>query len=233
MTDAPAVAAVVPVRGLPAGKTRLAALLDADQRNRLVRAMLEDVVRTLQQAPGVASVTILSRDAAATREAERLGVGFLRQPAAVHGLNAAIVHAQQDLAGSGALLIVPADLPLVTPDDVGQLVAQAQTHAVVLAEADDGGTNGLLLRPPAAIAPAFGQGSAGRHRAAAQAAGVPVHTVRSQRWALDLDTPEDLSRLLALVPTHPHADTLRTLECLRAPDFPAIAPLDVAGGGCA
>ena len=48
--DTPDVVAVVPVRGLPAGKRRLAALLDVDDRNALVLAMLDDVVAALVAA---------------------------------------------------------------------------------------------------------------------------------------------------------------------------------------
>ena len=76
MTEATAphdVEAIVPVRGLPAGKKRLAALLSVEQRNRLVRAMLSDVVETLRAATAVDAISIFSADAAAAREAERLG----------------------------------------------------------------------------------------------------------------------------------------------------------------
>ena len=77
--NAEGLVAVVPVRGLPAGKRRLAALLDADERNDLVRAMLDDVVAALVAAESVGSILIASRDVAARDEASRLGVGFLDQ----------------------------------------------------------------------------------------------------------------------------------------------------------
>ena len=220
MPDA-AVEAVVPVRGLPAGKARLARLLTIEQRNRLVRAMLDDVVRALQGARRVERVTIVSRDAAARREAERLGVAFLRQPPDRTGLNAALQDAQGDRATAGALLIVPADLPLVRPADIDALVEAASPStagpAVALAPAEDGGTNGLCLRPPGVIAPAYGPGSAARHERAARDAGAAFAVVRSERWALDVDWPEDLARLLALA----GPAELETVRCLRSPGFPS------------
>ena len=218
--------AVVPVRGLPAGKARLARLLTVAQRNRLVRAMLDDVVRALQGAAVVDRVTIVSRDAAARREAERLGVSFVQQPAQRAGLNAALSFAQARLAASEALLIVPADVPLIRPSDIEALVTAAQESpavapagvpAVALAPAEDGGTNGLCLRPPSVIAPAFGPNSAARHQRAAGEAGARFTLLRSERWALDVDWPEDLARLVALA----GGAELETVRCLRSDGFPS------------
>jgi 2-phospho-L-lactate guanylyltransferase len=215
------VEAIVPVRGLPAGKKRLAALLSVDQRNRLVRAMLSDVVETLRAAPAVDAISILSADAVAAREAERLGVDFLRQPEGVVGLNAGLAYAQEQVAGrSDALLIVPADLPLVTPGDVASLIAPlAPGPAVAIAPSRDNGTNGLFLRPPAAIAPAYGPESASLHQEAARRAGIAVHLVDEPRWRLDLDTPEDLGRLFEIAA---EGSARHTLACLSQDDFPPL-----------
>lgn len=215
------VEAIVPVRGLPAGKRRLAALLSVEQRNRLVRAMLDDVVETLREAASVDVVTILSRDAAAAREAQRLGVGFLRQPDSSEGLNAGLSFALRERSQRAAILIVPADLPLVTPGDIESLIGQEPGGALVaIAPSRDGGTNGLLLRPPRVIEPAYGPDSAARHAAAAEQAGVSLHEVDTERWRLDIDTPEDLGRLLAIAT---EGSARNTLAYLRSDDFPPIA----------
>ena len=216
--------AIVPVRGLPAGKTRLAAVLSVDQRNRLVRAMLHDVVTALQQATLVSTVTIFSRDAAAAREAERLGTTFLQQPANVRGLNKAIAYAQRQYQESQTVLVIPADLPLITSIEIDELVAAAADapRAVVIAPAADGGTNGLLLRPPAIIDPAYGPDSAKKHEDAARQLDARVAVLRSPNWSLDLDTPEQIGRLLALANERPGAEPLHTLQCLRDADFPRI-----------
>ena len=217
-----AVEAIVPVRGLPAGKKRLAALLSVDQRNRLVRAMLSDVVETLRAAPGVDVISILSADAVAAHEAERLGVDFLRQPDGVLGLNAGLAYVQKQVAArSAALLIVPADLPLVTPGDVARLIAAlASGPAVAIAPSRDNGTNGLFLRPPGVIAPAYGPESAFRHQQSSERAGIPVQIVDAPRWRLDLDTPEDLGRLFEIAS---EGSARHTLACLSQEDFPPLA----------
>ena len=165
MTPAAAsrVIAIVPVRGLPAGKVRLAALLNVDQRNRLVRAMLADVVGALRDALGIGGVVILSRDAAAARGAARLSVAFQHQPPAARGLNAGLRAAQQAHRHESALLIVPADIPLITPQDVAAVLDRlppGDAPAVVVVPADDGGDkrspDPAAGRHCAAVRPGFG-----------------------------------------------------------------------------
>ena len=201
--------AVVPVRGLPAGKRRLAALLDADERNDLVRAMLDDVVAALVAAESVGSILIASRDVAARDEASRLGVGFLDQTDIRLGYNRAVAFAQDALGDAEAMLVVPADVPLITPDSVDLVVSSAPDGpVVVVAPAHDGGTNGLLLRPPDVIAPQFGPSSARAHEQAAAAAGdagVPFRLARIDVWAFDLDTPSDLRWLQETLPQLPES----------------------------
>lgn len=201
--------AVVPVRGLPAGKRRLAALLDTDERNGLVRAMLDDVVASLLEAESVDRVVIASRDAAARDEAARLDVEFLDQTNLRLGYNRAVAFAQSAFRDVDALLVVPADVPLITPDAVDLMVSTAPDGpAVVVAPAFNGGTNGLFLRPPEIITPQFGPSSAKAHEqsaAAAGEAGVPFRAAQIDVWAFDLDTPADLRWLQETLPQLPEA----------------------------
>ena len=218
--DATGVIAVVPVRGLPAGKRRLAALLNVDDRNALVLAMLDDVTRALVAAESVERVVIASRDVAARDEAARLNVGFLDQTELRLGYNRAVSFAQEALAAADALLIVPADVPLITPDAVDLVVASAPDGpAVVVAPAHNGGTNGLFLRPPGVIAPQFGPSSARAHEqsaAAAGEAGVPFREAQIDVWAFDLDTPADLRWLQEVLPQLPEEIAPNTRRWLAA-----------------
>ena len=194
--------------------------------------MLHDVVRALRAAPGISGVTVLSRDAAAAREASRLGAAFLQEPPGIGDLNAAVRLAQEARADADGLLVVPGDLPLISAADIIALTdALARAPSVVIAPSRDGGTNGLLLRPPGVMAPAYGPGSAARHQAAARAAGAVVAVVETARWALDIDTPEDLTRARAL----PGGEALETVRYLRSTAAPpgrgeGADSLSVSGG---
>ncbi len=221
--------AVVPVRGLPAGKRRLAALLDTDERNSLVRAMLDDVVAALLAAESIDRVAIASRDTAARDEAARLGVEFLDQTNLRLGYNRAVSFAQDAFEKADALLVVPADVPLITPDAVELMVSSAPDGpAVVVAPAYNGGTNGLFLRPPDVIAPQFGPSSARAHEqsaAAAGEAGVPFRAAQIDIWAFDLDTPADLRWLQETLPQLPEAIAPNSRRWLAAREARTGAPI--------
>ena len=207
LTEREELVAVVPVRGLPAGKRRLAALLDVDERNGLVLAMLDDVIAALSAAESIDRIVIASRDAAARTEAARLGVEFLDQTGLKLGYNRAVAFAQEALIEADAILVVPADVPLITADAVDLVVSTAPVGpAVVIAPAHNGGTNGLFLRPPDVITPQFGPSSARAHAqsaASAGEAGVPVREASIDVWAFDLDTPADLRWLQEHLPQLP------------------------------
>lgn len=221
--------AVVPVRGLPAGKRRLAALLDPEERNSLVRAMLDDVVAALLEAESIDRVTIASRDAAARDEAARLGVEFLDQTNLRLGYNRAVAFAQDAFREADALLVVPADVPLITPDAVDLMVSTAPDGpAIVVAPAFNGGTNGLFLRPPDIITPQFGPSSARAHEqsaAAAGEAGVPFRTAHIDLWAFDLDTPADLRWLQETLPQLPESIAPNSRRWLAAREARTGAPI--------
>ena len=78
-------------------------------------------------------------------------------------------------------MVLAADLPHVTADDVRELIAHARPLALVAAA--DGTTNAIAASPPTAFRPSYGPGSAARH------GGTRLHLVGIER---DLDTPGDL-----------------------------------------
>jgi 2-phospho-L-lactate guanylyltransferase len=189
--------AVVPVKRFDEAKQRLSACCDAPLRRALARAMLEDVLDVLGAAPGLAGVLIVTGDAEAAQLARRRGMGVLDEPRP-GGLNAAVGAAARRLSGTGccAMLVVPADAPGVSADEIGLLVDScAAGHGVTIVPAHDrSGTNALLLGPPGAMAPAFGDDSFRRHLLGARVACLTPRVVELPGLGLDLDHPRDLVR---------------------------------------
>jgi len=100
--------------------------------------------------------------------------------------------------GAGTMLLLPADIPLVTKADIEALLAEHTCPGVSLAAAgSDGGTNALLVSPPTIIAPAFGDNSCQRHIAHAREQGCQPVVVNTPGLSLDVDTVEDICALLA------------------------------------
>jgi 2-phospho-L-lactate guanylyltransferase len=191
--------AIVPIRGIETAKTRLGADLDPEERSALVTELLERTLRATRDARRIAGTVVVTMDGVAAELARRhRAVGLVER---APGLNAAI-EAARSLAqarGATAVLVLPADLPAVSPAAIDELVeaaADAATGAgagvvTLVPDHHAAGTNALLVSPPDVIAPAFGAASRARHAAAARAAG--AHLVELDGpLTLDVDTAEDL-----------------------------------------
>jgi len=194
--------AVVPVKRFAESKQRLAPRLDLDQRVALAGAMLEDVLAALTHSPALAGVLVITGDASAAAIARAAGALVIADDENA-GTSAAVTRAARHLAalGSPGMLVVPADVPLITPADVETIVAahrqSYQWPAVTLVPASmDGGTNALACSPPDAIPLCFGEESYARHRDAALAHGIEPQTVRLTRVGRDIDRPEDVADFL-------------------------------------
>lgn len=115
------------------------------------------------------------------------------------GLNAALSQARRAalLEGADAVLVLHADLPLLTPQAIEDLVAALRggAGAVIAPDRHRSGTNALLLRPPAALPFLFGRRSFARHVQAAWEHDLPYVVAADPAFATDLDTPEDLAWL--------------------------------------
>jgi 2-phospho-L-lactate/phosphoenolpyruvate guanylyltransferase len=93
---------------------------------------------------------------------------------------------------------VPGDTPLLDAGELSSLLARAEEASIGVVAVPDRhgtGTNALLLTPPDAIEPSFGEGSLDRHVAAARDAGLTCSVDPLPSLVLDVDTPEDLAEL--------------------------------------
>ena len=195
MTDAGGgVYTVVPVKDLRGTKSRLAPVLDPAARAGLTLYMMGRVISRALEA-GVDAVGVVSPDPIVLDEALRRGATPLVQKS--HGLNPALeegrLWATQNDAS--ALLVLPADLPLIEPEDVQAVLAGAASAPVVVTP--DGartGTNALLLRPPDALPFLFGPNSFEAHLQAAGDRDVEARVCENGHLSFDLDTAGDLAR---------------------------------------
>ncbi len=187
--------AIVPVKPLRRGKSRLAGTLSEDERTELNRSLLQNTLKTLSELKEVEEVLVISRDPQALTIARNYGARTVRedgQPELNTALKRATVVAQ--VYATGAVLILPADLPLITAEDVRTLIGRAgEPPCVVIAPDRHGtGTNALLISPSGLIEYDFGENSFQRHCQRAKEAGARLEVVNLPSLGLDLDLPEDL-----------------------------------------
>ncbi|HEY6072894.1 MAG TPA: 2-phospho-L-lactate guanylyltransferase [Anaerolineales bacterium] len=187
--------AIVPVKPLRRGKSRLAGTLSADERAHLNEVLLEHTLKTLTDLKEVEQVLVVSRDPHALTIARNHGARTVREDGQSH-LNMALKRATviAQIYATGGVLVLPADLPLVTPEDIIALVNRATRPPVVVIAPDrhQKGTNALLMWPAGLIDYDFGDDSFNRHCELARKAGARLEVVNLPTLGLDLDLPEDL-----------------------------------------
>ena len=200
------VVAIVPVGALDAAKSRLGAVLDAEERQELVETLLRRPIEAAHATAGVDEVLVVSPDADVLRLAAAAGARPVEQRS--RGLNPALQEAR-DAATAPRLLIVPADIPGVDAVSLERILAAgdaAGSPSVVLVPDRHGrGTNALLLDPPDVIDPAFGGDSRAGHAWLASSADAAYAEV-ADVLELDVDTPEDLLLAEAIAPEALHVD---------------------------
>lgn len=200
--DAAHVVAIIPVGALAGAKSRLGGTLDAEERRDLVDRMLDRTVRAVLASAGIDETLVISPDREALEAAATLGARTLLQRS--QGLNRGLREARDDAlaGGADAVIVVPIDLPLVSPSALAEIIAPLQVIAerplVVLAPDRHGrGTNALILAPPNAIEFGFGGDSRAAHAACAAEAGARYVELDGP-LSVDIDTPDDLLFVEAL-----------------------------------
>jgi 2-phospho-L-lactate guanylyltransferase len=198
---------VIAVRGGLDAKTRCAERLDGPDRARLTAVMLEDMLAAVSRCADVSATWVVTPTSELAKLAERSGARAILQegsPKGVSGLNAAFGQALalvSEQAPYDAVVLMPGDLPLLEPDDLGAAIRLLRTHGVVLAPSVDGGTGLVGMRAGAGLAPAFGPDSFRRHAEDARASALSVAVVVAGSLSRDVDRPEDLVHLLLHGPT--------------------------------
>jgi 2-phospho-L-lactate guanylyltransferase len=187
--------AIVPVKPLRRGKSRLAGTLSPDERAHLNEVLLEHTLQTLKGLPEVEQVLVVSRDPHALAIARDNGARTVREDGAPH-LNTALKRATivAQVYATRGVLVLPADLPLLTREDILALLEKAVDPPVVVIAPDRHmkGTNALLMSPAGLIEYDFGDDSFARHCERVRRRGVRLEIVDLPSLGLDLDLPEDL-----------------------------------------
>lgn len=213
-------AAILPVKRFAQAKQRLGESgVGQPLRAELARAMVGDVLVALGQASGLERTIVVTNEPSAAASARHQGARVVAD-SAEEGQSAAVALgvARALAEGFERVLCVPGDCPALDPVEIDALLAAADARAdeqrgahggdldgppapgdprevVIVPDRHGTGTNGLLLRPPDAIAPSFGPGSCRRHRGLAAAAAARCLIERPASLLLDVDTGADLAAL--------------------------------------
>lgn len=193
--DPSLVIAIIPVGTLDGAKSRLGAVLDAEERHELAASLARRTIAAAVAAPTIDEVLVITPDDEVRQLAMELGGRPLRQRSS--GLNIGLREARAEAlaAGAGAIVILPTDLPHIDPAAIEAVLAPLEGRerplVVIVPDRHGRGTNALVLAPPDAIDVRFGGDSRAAHAAAAVDAGARLVELGGP-LRLDLDTPDDL-----------------------------------------
>jgi len=194
---------IIPIKASGSAKSRLSKALEPDQRESLVGDMLDHVVRAAQGASHVTRTLLVGPSRLGMPES----IPLLSDPG--KGLNPAIESAVAQIAECGPnlperLVILFADLPEVTSEEINLLAAAPPGTVAIAPDRHEVGTNALSL--PVADAGrfrfAFGKDSFARHQAECERLGLAAEVILSHGLERDVDEPADLPDARAALRNH-------------------------------
>ncbi|MGT2426527.1 2-phospho-L-lactate guanylyltransferase [Amnibacterium kyonggiense] len=184
---------LVPIKRFSEGKKRLG---DRPDRPALAEAFARDTLDAVAAAPHVRMLLVVTDDPDLVDDlALPVAVSVVRQGAP--GLNNAIssgLRVANDRWPDWGQAVLAGDLPALTSEDLERTLSIAEEVPLgVVADAQGTGTVLLTGQPGVPLLPAFGAGSAMRHR------DLGHRLIRgTERLRRDVDTPEDLATAVRL-----------------------------------
>ncbi len=194
------IGAIVPLRSLWAGKSRLRGILQSGERAALIQTMARHVITTLVAHPSIDRVYVLGAERQVCDFAAGLGAVGVREKRDVNdrlNLSLDAFIRSPSMTQYKAVMVLHADLPYLTVGSVDALIAAHpfEDGAALAPDRHLKGTNGLIMPITRAVCPRFGTDSLRRHIDAFERAALPVHLAVEPGLSFDLDTPQDFAGL--------------------------------------
>jgi 2-phospho-L-lactate/phosphoenolpyruvate guanylyltransferase len=186
---------LIPVKDPEQAKLRMAPALASEERSRLAWAMFQDVARALRSISPASQIAVVTGSARAAKAARESGWRVFWESEQISE-SASVDHASHLLAmqGTEAVFRLPADIPLVEPEDIHALLNHTLENgaSILVPSRDFLGTNALIRMPPNLFPSRFGPNSLVLHTQEARRAQASLTILENKRIALDLDTPSDI-----------------------------------------
>jgi len=189
---------LIPFKSLATAKQRLAAVLDQRRRSQLAEAMLRDVMTAAAGVANRIDVALVTGDSRAQEMARQFG--FLvsddtRNESETAAIEMATAWAEE--RGYDTTIVVPADIPLITSDELQQVLHAAPEEGALFVPAyDRRGSNCILRRPASLIPLRFGNDSFLPHCESIRRTGKQLVILEMPGIGLDIDNPHELEMLM-------------------------------------
>jgi len=187
-------AIIIPVKG-ENPKGRLGALFTVREKKQLQVSMLEDTLQAVARANKLGQTYVVSSNRDILKFAERYGVGSIFEEKD-GGVNDAVDRAISALGKYDGWMIIPADLPLITSNDIRTVLTLVRlgSSLVISPSEDYSGTNLMLMSKKAAIPLHYDDDSFNKHVEEASRRGIRFAVYYSENVGFDIDRASDVHR---------------------------------------
>ena len=209
------VSLVILCRRFAEAKQRLSPLFTPPERAELAESMFWDVLAAANAAASAHRILVVS-DEPRVREIALGTRALILEDRPALGMNNAARTAIDHLrADRGAIILMPADIPLLQPTDLERVIRLVRPGVAVIISSLNGGTNLLAAAQPFPIELTFGPRSFSRHKASAASLGLRIEEPNLIRVRLDIDECADVERFLSFKSTTRTQFTLDKLQAER------------------
>ncbi|NIB38841.1 5-amino-6-(D-ribitylamino)uracil--L-tyrosine 4-hydroxyphenyl transferase CofH [Pseudomaricurvus alkylphenolicus] len=187
--------ALIPVKRFTEAKKRLRQGLHQKygvSAEALARAMLMDVVESVSGVSDIAGVAVVTSETSISQSLPNVRV--IPEPPGCD-MNGAIAEGLQTLSEDGVkrVVILPADIPLLTRNDLEQALRELDLHRLGgIPSYDEKGTNLLILDTDTGFTPQFGVASFQKHLQQCRELGIDPAIAQINGISRDMDYLEDV-----------------------------------------
>jgi len=189
---------LIPFKSLATAKQRLAEALDQRKRSQLAEAMLRDVMTAVAGVVSRIDVALVTGDLRAQEMAKQFGflvIEDTRNESETAAIEMATAWCEEH--GYDTTIVVPADIPMITKDELHRVLDAAPDEGAVFVPAyDRRGSNCILRRPASLIPLRFGNDSFLPHCEAMKRTGKELVILEMPGIGLDIDNPHELEMLV-------------------------------------
>jgi 2-phospho-L-lactate guanylyltransferase len=191
--------AIIPVKPLNRGKSRLSGILSENERYQLNNKLLINTLNCIQEVPQIKGTIVISCDPSTLCLARESGATTVFENG-ITNINQSIRRATfaAKTFHPSMILILPADLPFINSRNINLFLNRSGNHPEIVIAPDfrKDGTNALLINPPGCIEFEYGVSSFKKHVDQAQKKGLHVEICYIDGFQFDIDLPIDYQMVL-------------------------------------
>jgi len=188
---------IIPIKTFENSKNRLKSHLNDTLRIQLCELMAKDVLNVVSKSEEFDKIIIITKEKQTFSKYKNDKIIIIEEIEEL-GINQAIKFAynQLNIGESDVVLILHADIPLISKDDINWMSDKLTSHerlAIIAPSLRKDGTNALLVKPANVINFQFGKNSYEKHlELLKNKQDLEVLIFKNENISLDIDTFEDL-----------------------------------------